>query len=172
MTRGVQKHPGKGTTIKHLAANNQETNRTYNNSHVSERALREIYLKGFEICVKQAQPFAAMTAVNLINGIHAANNTDLLTHALRDEWGFRGVVMTDWGTTGEFAFATPEKPYGPSGTTECIQAGNDLIMPGTQADEDRLTTALEKGMLSRAQLQACAVRIIELLVKCFPVTEE
>lgn len=166
---GVQSHEGKGVTIKHFAANNQETNRNRNNSHVSERALREVYLKGFEVAVKN-QPFAVMTSVNLINGIHAANDRDLLLHILRDEWDFQGIVMTDWGTTGEFVENSGDA-YSCSGSKECILAGNDLIMPGTQGDEDRLKTAVENGTLSIADLQVCAVRIVKLLVKCWPGME-
>lgn len=165
VVKGVQKHSGKGVTIKHLAANNQETNRNRNSSILSERALREVYLKGFEICVKESQPFAAMTSVNLINGVHTANDKDLLQHILRDEWGFNGIVMTDWGTTGEFVENNGDA-YSCSGTKECIFSGNDLIMPGTQADEDRLSNAVKEGTLSVAQLQCCAVRIIKLLLKC------
>ena len=131
-TLGVQSHPGRGTTIKHFACNNLEDNRAYNNSHVAERTLREIYLKGFEIAVRDAQPMAVMSAYNMINGIHAANSVDLLTKVLRDEWGFEGIVMTDWGTTAE---AKPDLEgrlplYGCSSAAACIKAGNDLIMPG------------------------------------------
>ena len=100
MTLGVQAHKGCATTIKHFACNNQETNRYFSNSHVSERALREIYLKGFEICVKRSQPHFIMTSYNLINGEHACNSKDIQTYTLRDEWGFAGVVMTDWLVTG------------------------------------------------------------------------
>lgn len=171
VTRGVQKHPGKGTCIKHLAVNNQETNRSTSNSHVSERALREIYLKGFEICVKEAQPLSAMTSMNLLNGIHTANDPDLLTHALRDEWGFAGIAMTDWGVTGSFVHIGEERKYGPATSVDCILAGNDLIMPGTKFDEDTLFAAAQDGSLPIPNLQNCAVRIVKLLVKCQPGME-
>ncbi len=161
ITIGVQlENRDYGTTIKHLAANSQETNRNYNNIHVSERALREIYLKGFEICIKEAHPLAAMTSVNLINGIHAANHFDMLSCILRDEWGFDGLVMTDWGTTSAFGVDLSTKKYGCSTSEGCIQAGNDLIMPGTQADEDRLWKAVEEGVLDIADLQWCAQHIL------------
>ena len=94
MTDGVQSVYGCGTTIKHYACNNQEDNRMGSNSVISERTLREIYLKGFEIAVKESQPMSIMTSYNLVNGIHAANNYDLCTKAARDEWGFKGVFMT------------------------------------------------------------------------------
>lgn len=100
LTNGVQSRPGKCVSIKHFAANNQETNRNFHNVHVSERALREIYLRGYEICLKKSKPATVMTALNLINGVHAACDHDLLTDILRREWGFDGIVMTDWGTTG------------------------------------------------------------------------
>ncbi len=168
---GVQeKHAGKGVTVKHFAANNQETNRNRNNSHVSERALREIYLKGFEIAIKH-NPFAVMTSVNLLNGIHTANDRDLLLHILRDEWWFKGIVMTDWGATGEFVENSGDI-YACAGSRECILAGNDLIMPGTQGDENRLKAAIKEGTLDVAALQACAVRIINMLRRCTPGMEE
>ena len=96
VTNGVQKHPGCGTTIKHYAANNQEKNRYCNNSVVSERAMREIYLKGFSICVRESQPHALMTSYNLLNGIHTAEHRGLIEDILRCEYGFEGIVMTDW----------------------------------------------------------------------------
>ena len=99
MTLGVQSVPGCGTTIKHYACNNQEDNRMGSDSILSERTLREIYLKGFEIAIRNAQPMAMMTSYNLINGVHAANSYDICTKAARDEWGFEGAIMTDWTTT-------------------------------------------------------------------------
>ena len=99
MTEGVQSHSSVGTPIKHFACNNQEDNRNFNNSHVMERALREIYLKEFEIAIQHSRPLALMTSYNLLNGIHTANDAVLLTGIVRDEWGFDGLVMTDWGTT-------------------------------------------------------------------------
>ncbi len=153
MTRGVQTGKGVGTTIKHFACNNQEDNRMGSNSIVSERALREIYLRGFEIAVKTAQPMSVMTSYNEINGVHSANNADLLNRALRDEWGFHGVVMTDWMTT---CHTTVE---GGSSAAKCIQVGNDLIMPGEASDYESIRAALEgKGdcALTDAELtQAC-----------------
>lgn len=163
VTRGVQRVPGKGATIKHFAANNQETNRNYNNSHVSERALREIYLKGFEICIKESQPLALMTSVNLINGIHAANDRDLLTAVLRDEWSFDGAVMTDWGATSSLGSNSGQK-YGSSSSALCIHAGNDLIMPGSQRDVEQILAALADGSLGLGALQHCAVNLLHLLV--------
>ena len=156
-TIGVQAHKGCGTTIKHFALNNQEDNRTHSNSHCSERALREIYLKGFEIAVKYSNPASLMTSYNLINGVHAANNKELLTDVLRGEWGFQGLVMTDWGTTDP---ADQPFKYGSSDPALCIKAGNDLTMPGSQRDVDRVLEALSKQEITLAQLQACAGRVL------------
>lgn len=162
--RGIEKHSGCAATIKHLAANNQETNRNYNNSHLSERALREIYLKAFEICVKEARPSAAMSSLNLINGVHAANDRDLLTCALRCEWGFDGFVMTDWGTTNALVSAEGQK-YPVSSSAGCIKAGNDLIMPGSQGDVDRILEAVNGGELSVQNIKLCADRIYRTIIK-------
>ena len=164
--RGVQKYEGTGAVIKHLAANNQESNRNYQNSHVNERALREIYLKGFEICVKESKPVAIMTSYNLLNGIHTANNTSLLTDVVRNEWGFKGMIMTDWGTT--VPFGHEEHRYPISSPTECIHAGNDLIMPGTKTDRDAICKAAQEPGISRmkiAELQNCAKNIIKTIMK-------
>jgi len=171
MTEGVQKHPGLGTTIKHLAANNQENNRNHNNSHVKERALREIYLKGFEICIKQAYPKSIMSSYNLLNGVHTANSYNLLTAAVRDEWGFQGLVMTDWGTTGGGTSLKLgiEHKYGDSDPAGCIRAGNDLIMPGSQEDVDRLIETLNnpssnpEHSISLGDLQRCALNILRVI---------
>ena len=161
-TKGVQKHKGCGTTIKHFACNNQEDNRMHTNAHVSERALREIYLKGFEVAVREAQPLSIMTSYNLINGIHAANNYDLLTAICRNEWGFRGVVMTDWGTTGNTWSGDEQHKYGESSAADCVRSGNDLTMPGSDTD---INDILDKGV-TRAELQACARRILECVLEC------
>ncbi|MGN1136027.1 MAG: glycoside hydrolase family 3 protein [Oscillospiraceae bacterium] len=159
MTRGVQsgEYAECGTTIKHFACNNQEDNRQHCDSVVSERALREIYLKGFEIAVKTSQPRSLMTSYNLINGVHAANCRDTVTKVLRDEWGFEGLVMTDWWTTGG----------GGSSRPGCIEAGNDLIMPGTGDDTREIAEAVKNGTLSREALIECAARVIraDLLMK-------
>ena len=174
ITRGVQSHAGKGTTIKHFAVNNQEDNRYFVNAHVSERALREIYLKGFEIAVKESQPFSIMTSYNLLNGIHTANHHDLIQAIARDEWGFEGTVMTDWFTsqnmpmlTGKF---TPKYPI--SASTGCIYAGNDIQMPGCQKNVDDIVDAvtLKKEIdgfgISKADLQFNAANMLRIVLKC------
>lgn len=162
LTRGVQSHSHCGVCIKHLCCNNQETNRNYCNSLVSEAALREIYLRGFEICVREARPVSAMTAVNLVNGVHAANSTELLTGVLRQEWGFDGAVMTDWGVTADVGDQSSQK-YRRTSSTGCIHAGNDLIMPGAQRDEDRLLHAFGEGRLTRRELCVCASHILRMM---------
>ena len=157
--RGVQKHEKCAVTIKHFACNNQETNRFGSNSVLSQRALREIYLKGFEICVKEADPKALMTSYNLLNGTHTANRRDLLAKILREEWGFEGIVMTDWGTTNDkFNLGV----YGGSSPALCIKAGNDLMMAGSKEDVDGILAGLKDGTITRAELEACAGRILAL----------
>jgi len=171
ITIGVQAYPGIGTTIKHYAANNQEDNRFYTNAHISERALREIYLKGFEIAVKASQPMAIMSSYNLINGVHTANYYDLLTAALRDEWGFAGFVMTDWSATQSNSFGkTPkEHKYTYASSPLCIYAGNDLQMPGCQENIDDIIAAVKADesssgvKLSLAQLQECTKNILRIV---------
>lgn len=167
-TLGVQQYSGIGTTIKHLAFNNQEDNRMHSSAHIGERAIREIYLKGFEIAVKAAQPMAVMTSYNLINGIHTANSYDLVTAILRNEWGFQGLVMTDWGTTGNGASGKMFK-YGSSDAAECIRAGNDLIMPGSFSDVRRIIESVNPdtvGNLPVGDLQACAKHILSIIMQC------
>lgn len=165
-TVGVQKHGGVGTTIKHFAMNNQEDNRTFTNAHAAERTIREIYLKGFEIAVKRSQPLSIMTSYNLLNGTHTANSYDLITAIARDEWGFKGLVMTDWGTTG-----SDHKPhkYGSSNAAGCVAAGNDLTMPGSQNDVDEIVRSVGAGEgevpypLSLGTLQNRALNILRVL---------
>lgn len=156
MTDGVQSVYGCGTTIKHFACNNQEDNRMGSNSVISERTLREIYLKGFEIAVKESQPLSIMTSYNLVNGIHAANNYDLCTKAARDEWGFSGVIMTDWTTTQK----------GPDCTASgCMRAGNDLVMPGVPNDHKDIKAALADGSLSVEQLKLSIEHLVDIVWK-------
>ncbi len=169
-TMGVQKHAGVGTTIKHFAFNNQEDNRMHTNAHIGERAIREIYLKCFEIAVKTAQPMSIMTSYNLINGIHTANSYDLLTAVARDEWEFEGIVMTDWGTTGSIELNPGQKyKYGSSNAAGCIKAGNDLIMPGSQADVDEIVRSVGAAQgevpcpITLGDLQACAKRMLKVI---------
>lgn len=155
ITRGVQSKKGCGTTIKHFACNNQEDNRSNSDSILTERTLREIYLKGFEIAVKEAQPLSIMTSYNLINGIHSANNYDLCTKAARMEWKFSGVIMTDWGTTSS-----------PNCTAAgCIRAGNDLVMPGEKKDHQNLRQELEQGTLSLDKLKCCVGRLVQVILQ-------
>ena len=174
-TRGVQKHRSAGTTIKHFAFNNQEDNRSHVNSHVDERAIREIYLKGFGICIREAHPFSIMTSYNLINGEHTANSYDLITAFARDECGFDGIVMTDWGTTGSGSVlhdgSSPRYKYGDSFASGCVKAGNDLTMPGSDNDVNDILNALGKRQgevpypLSIGELQAAAKRILSLIMR-------
>ena len=165
ITNGVQKS-GMGVTIKHFAANNQETLRANSNDIVSQRALREIYLKGFELAVKQAQPYSVMTSYNDINGMPSANNYDLTTAILRDEWGFKGLVMTDWGG-------------GISLPALSMCAGNDMIQPGGPSVIQELADALasetaaeNRGLrdyaekMTLAHLQRSAMHIIGVILRC------
>ena len=155
--QGVQSHKGCGVTIKHFAANNAETNRYCNNSQVSERAMREIYLRGFGICVRNAGPKAVMTSYNLINGTHAAENRGLIEDILRSEFGFEGIVMTDWIVA---IMAMPGSGYRNTMSPEVAMAGGDLFMPGTKDDYNRLMEAVRSGQVSREQLMVNASRVI------------
>ncbi|MCF0242544.1 MAG: glycoside hydrolase family 3 protein, partial [Treponema sp.] len=160
ITKGVQSHKGCGTTIKHFAANNSETNRYCNNSQVSERALREIYLRGFEIAVKESQPKAVMTSYNLLNGTHTAEHRGLIEDVLRCEFGFKGIVMTDWiiGTV-----LSSKSKYRNSSAPETLTAGGDLFMPGGKKDYKKVLKALKKGTISREQLEINATRVIKMV---------
>ena len=150
-------------TIKHYACNNQETNRLRNNSIMSERALREIYLRGFRIAVENGDPRAVMTSYNLLNGEHTSHREDLVETALRDEWGFDGLVMTDWVVS---AMAGAPHKYPAACASGTIMAGNDVLMPGSPIDHDDLMNALNnpdaRYPVTRAQLEKCAARLIDL----------
>ena len=156
MTNGVQSNYGCGTTIKHFACNNQEDNRMGSDSILSERTIRELYLKGFEIAVKESQPLSIMTSYNLINGVHAANNYDLCTDVARNEWGFQGAIMTDWTTTEKDETCT---------ASGCMRAGNDLVMPGCFGDHDNMKKELEAGTLKIEDLKACIARLVSVIWK-------
>ncbi|MCM1305572.1 MAG: fibronectin type III-like domain-contianing protein, partial [Butyrivibrio sp.] len=158
ITLGVQGHAHCGTTIKHFAANNQENNRYNNNSLVSERAMREIYLKGFEIAIRESQPKALMTSYNLLNGEHTSQCKDLVEEILRGEFGFKGLVMTDWVTTGQVFNSASAYPavY----AHKIIKAGNDIVMAGGQPDFDDLMEALKDGRVSREEVNVCATRVL------------
>ena len=162
ITDGVQKHPGCGTTIKHFAANNQETNRYGSNSIVSERAMREIYLRGFEIAIRESQPHALMTSYNLLNGVHTSERRDLAEDVLRSEFGFEGIVMTDW-IIGALNFG--KKKYPSPDAARIAAAGNDLVMPGGPNDLRAMLRGLKSGTLTHSQLMVNATRVIRMARK-------
>lgn len=125
-------------------------------SCMSERALREIYVRGFEIAVKQANPFAMMTSYNKVNGVQVANSRDLCTVLARGEWGFDGVIMSDWSTTAPEDGSIPWK---------CVSAGNDIIMPGSTKDAENIREAYREGVLSEQEIRDCAGRVLALIQK-------
>jgi len=148
--RGAQSN-GVGTSIKHYALNNQETNRNENDAIVGERALREIYLKNFEITVKESNPWTVMSSYNKLNGDYTQQSHDLLTKVLRDEWGFQGIVMTDWGNKAN--------------TVKAVKAGNDLMEPGNQNEIDRIIEGVKSGAITQEELDTNVRRILEYIVK-------
>lgn len=148
MVRGIQSNHV-GAAVKHFALNNKETNRKNSDSRASERAVREMYLKAFEIIVKEAAPWAVMSSYNIINGYRASENRELLEDILRGEWGFDGVVTTDWWTNGEHY--------------KEVKAGNDIKM--ATGFPERLMEAVRKGVLTRRDMEICAKRVLELILK-------
>lgn len=150
MINGIEEN-GVGTSLKHFAVNNQELNRLSNNAIVSERALREIYLKNFKIAVRESQPWTIMTSYNFINGEHAAESKRLLTDILRDEWGFEGAVMTDWN--------------GGYDDAAIVRAGNEMIQPGRDERYVNLLNAIRDGSLSMDDVDRTVTRILELVVR-------
>ncbi|MBR5083369.1 MAG: glycoside hydrolase family 3 C-terminal domain-containing protein, partial [Prevotella sp.] len=155
---GIQSQ-GVGTSLKHFAFNNQETQRMGNDARVSQRAAREIYLKGFQIAVTKAQPWTVMSSYNLINGTMTSESRGLLTNILRDEWGFKGLVMTDW-----FGGLDPVWRDSKTDRAANILAGNDLIEPGMASDSKDIVEAVNSGRLSEKALDACVRRVLQLVV--------
>ena len=154
ITKGVQSHEGCYTTLKHFTANNQETNRNRSNSIMSERALREIYLRGYRIAIEEAGAKAVMTSYNKVNGTYAPNSYDLCTKVLRNEWGFDGVVMTDWFSTGK----------GLASNGLAIKAGNDLICPGGRYYIKAIKKDLKAGLVSKEDIKLCCARVLEAVM--------
>lgn len=150
MVGGIQEN-GVGTSLKHFALNNQETNRTGNNVIGTPRAFREIYLKPFEIVVKESQPWTVMTSYNLINGTMSSERADLVTEILRNEWGFKGVVMTDW--------------YGGRDAAAQMEAGNDILMPGKAQQKAEIKRAVLNGKLSREMIDRNVHHILEYILR-------
>ena len=147
--RGIQSN-GVTATVKHYAANNQETNRTENDARIGQRALREIYLKNFEIAIKEGRPGALMASYNKLNGEYAQQSYDLLTTVLRDEWGYDGVVLTDHGAK--------------EGTVKAAKAGCDLMQPGNEEELERMLDAVKKGTITRDELERNARHVLHYIV--------
>lgn len=163
IVNGIQSN-GVGTSIKHFAVNNQERNRSGINAHVSQRALREIYLKGFEIAVKEAQPWTVMSSYNSLNGTYTSERKDLLTTVLRDEWDFKGIVMSDW-FGGYNGFTSPFTNDAVSNVTAQLSAGNDLLMPGLPSQKKAILENMKSGKLSAVVVSKNLTRILELVMK-------
>ena len=148
--KGIQKNDV-GVSVKHFAANDQEINRNENDARINPRALRELYLKNFEITIREAKPWTIMSSYNKLNGSYTQQSHDLLTGFLRDEWGFDGIVMTDWGNK--------------AGTVDAVKAGNDLMEPGDRSESQRVIDAVNNGTLDIKDLDRNVRRLLEYIVK-------
>ena len=154
ITRGVQQEDGFYVTVKHFACNNQEDDRNYVSSNLSQRVLREIYLRGFELTVREGGAKGIMTSYNKVNGVYAPNSHDLCTKLLRNEWGFEGVVMTDWFSTGN----------GKGDTALCMRAGNDLIMPGGGSYKKEILKGIKSGRITEEDLRRCCGNVVKSIL--------
>ncbi len=159
--RGVQKHPGKGTSVKHFAANSCELERNMSSSNLSERTLRELYLRGFEIAVKESDPMTVMAAYNKINGVYCTNNYDLLVKVLRNEWGYDGAVISDWDSM-KASREDSTKPA--SGDVQKAAAAQcDLVMPGRPDQIDALEKGVASGAVKIEDLRRSAARVLRFI---------
>ena len=154
ITRGVQQEDGFYVTIKHFACNNQEDNRNFVSSNLSERALREIYLRGFEICVREGGAKSVMTSYNKVNGVYTPNSYDLCTKLLRNEWGFDGVVMTDWFSTNK----------GQANNALAMKVGNDLIMPGGGSFKKEILQGVKNGLIDQQDVRRCCSNVVKAIM--------
>ncbi|MBR2805642.1 MAG: glycoside hydrolase family 3 C-terminal domain-containing protein [Oscillospiraceae bacterium] len=163
IVRGVQRHPGKGMSVKHFAANNCELERNMSSSNMTERTLRELYLRGFEIAVKESDPMTVMAAYNKINGVYCTNNYDLLVKVLRNEWGFEGMVMSDWDS---MKASRDDCTVPASGDVQKAPAAQcDLIMPGRPDQIDALIKGIESGKVNKEDVRRSAARILRMIRK-------
>jgi len=154
ITKGIQQEEGFYVTVKHYACNNQEDNRNCVSSNLSERALREIYLRGFEYTVRDGNAKGIMTSYNKVNGVYAPNSYDLCTKVLRNEWGFRGVVMTDWFSTNKGLASNPL----------CMKVGNDLIMPGGNSFKKDIIDGVRNGIISEDDVRRCCANVVKSIL--------
>ena len=163
IVRGVQKRPGKGMSVKHFAANSCELERNRSSSNVHERALREIYLRGFEIAVRESDPMTVMAAYNRVNGLHCVNSYDLLVKVLRNEWDYKGLVMSDWDSMK----ADPTDCTKPlTGDVQKAHAAQcDLVCPGREDQHQALLQGLREGKVQHYDLERSAQRILRLIRK-------
>ena len=161
MVQGIQSRKNKGSTLKHFVANNQEFNRLNSNSKMSERTLREIYLRGFKIAIDIGKPIGIMTSYNLVNGIHTSENFELIINVLRNEWKYQGLIMTDWSTSGSKQYTKAKNPS--QNAYNIIKAGVNIMMPGTKIDHDILEKKFKETKLNKNDLLRCAGKVYDII---------